>query len=66
MRYASIDGTIMENAWANIFAFQTDVNTALTNAETALNAVEETKTQIEDAITTITQKVKLTFKEVEW
>lgn len=66
MRYASIDGTIMENAWANIFSFQSDVNTALSNAETALNTVEETKTQLEDAIATITQTIGLTFKEVEW
>lgn len=43
MRYASMDGAIIENAWTNVFSFQTDVRVAQEKADMAAAAADEVK-----------------------
>ena len=43
MRYASMDDAIIENAWTNVFTFQSDVRIAQEKADMAAAAAEEVK-----------------------
>jgi hypothetical protein len=50
MRYAIIDGSVVENIWTNIYTFQSDVREAQESADAAIAAAEEVKKEIEDVL----------------
>lgn len=58
MRYASMDDAIIENAWTNVFTFQSDVRIAQEKAETAVTAAEEVKNEIEEVMPTLLEAEK--------
>lgn len=77
MRYATIDGSVVENVWTNVYSFQSDVREAQETAEAAITAAEEVKKEIEDVLPSLDRLESglaelegLTsgfgFKEVQW
>lgn len=62
MRYASIDDAIIENAWTNMFTFQSDVRvaqetaeTAISAAETAISTAEGIKKEVDEVMPTLSE-----------
>ena len=77
MRYATIDGSIVENIWTNVYTFQSDVREAQESADAAIAAAEEVKKEIEDVLPSLdrlesglaeleTMTSGFGFKEVQW
>lgn len=53
MRYVTMDDDIIENVWANVFTFQSDVRVAYESAETAISTAEEIKKEVEEVMPTL-------------
>ena len=53
MRYVSMDDNVIENAWTNIFTFQSDVRIAQENAESAVSIAEGIKNEVNDVMPTL-------------
>lgn len=53
MRYASMDDAVIENAWTNIFTFQSDVRTAQESAESAVSIAEGIKKEVSEVMPTL-------------
>lgn len=64
MRYASMDGAIVENAWTNVFTFQSDVRMAQESAEAATAAAENAISVVDDMRQEI-EEVMPTLQEAE-
>ena len=64
MRYASMDDVMIENAWTNVFTFQSDVRMAQESAEMAISAAENAAT-IAEEIQSEVNEVMPTLTEAE-
>lgn len=53
MRYASVDGVAVENAWQTIYDFQTSVADAIEKADTAIATADNIKTEVDNVMPTL-------------